>query len=54
MISRAKLMTLERLGWQLSAIAIAIDGCFLARHKWSEYTLTDGQELEVVSPMQGG
>lgn len=46
--------TLERLGWQLGAIAIASDGCFLARHTWSQYILKEGQQIEVVSPMQGG
>lgn len=46
--------TLERLGWQLGSIAIAIDDCFLPRHKWSQYALCEGQQLEVVSPMQGG
>lgn len=45
---------LEKLGYEPKSIAVAINGKFVPRHQYATWPLQDQQELEVVSPMQGG
>lgn len=45
---------LEKLGYEPKSIAVAINGKFIPRHQYPTLPLVDQQELEVVSPMQGG
>lgn len=44
----------EKLGYDRNSIAVALNGCFVPRHQYIACILEDAQELEVVSPMQGG
>jgi sulfur carrier protein len=34
--------------------AIAVDGVVVPRHQWSGFVLHDGQQVEVVTAVQGG
>jgi sulfur carrier protein len=45
---------LETMGYEPKSIAVAVDGHFVPRHQYTSYILKDAQDLEVVSPMQGG
>lgn len=45
---------LAYLGYDLRAIAIAVDGVHVPRHKWSDFKIRGDQAVDVVSPMQGG
>ncbi|MCE3234161.1 MAG: hypothetical protein K0Q50_341 [Vampirovibrio sp.] len=45
---------LENLGYEPKSIAVAIDGCFIPRHQYGTFELSDQQALDVVAPMQGG
>ena len=45
---------LKTLGYDEQSIAVAIDGAFVARNRYAQLNLTDQQQLEIVSPMQGG
>jgi sulfur carrier protein len=42
------------LGYELPAIAVALNGQFIPKSRYAETRLADGHSLEVVSPMQGG
>ncbi|MFP4687134.1 MAG: sulfur carrier protein ThiS [bacterium] len=35
-------------------IAVAVNGSVIARENWDEYLIEDGDELEIVRPLQGG
>jgi sulfur carrier protein len=41
-------------GYQLSAIAVAVDQTIIAPHQYSSIKLYEGIEIEIVTPMQGG
>lgn len=45
---------LEHLGYEPKAIAVALDGQFVPKHRYNTCVLHDQQQLEVLSPMQGG
>lgn len=45
---------IERLGFDRRYIAIALNKCFLASELYATTVLEDGQEIEIVTPMQGG
>jgi sulfur carrier protein len=45
---------MEKLGYEQKSIAVALNGRFIPRHQYFSCILEDAQELEVVSPMQGG
>lgn len=45
---------LEELGFTGPAIATALNGAFVAREARAGITLTAGDRLEVLAPMQGG
>ncbi|MFS4582583.1 sulfur carrier protein ThiS [Phaeobacter sp. C3_T13_0] len=45
---------LLQLGYTSSAIATAVNGQFIARTARSQTRLTDGDRLEILTPMQGG
>jgi len=34
--------------------AVAVNGDFIPRHQYEDFPLKGGEELEVLSPMQGG
>lgn len=37
-----------------SKVATAVNGQFVAKHSRDAYTLSEGDQIEVVAPMQGG
>ncbi len=41
-------------GYEQGGFAVAINGEFGPRHHYSEARLQDGDEVEIVAPMQGG
>ena len=41
-------------GYEPKSIAVALNGEFVPRHRYDGLILEDGQELEIVAPMQGG
>jgi sulfur carrier protein len=45
---------LNELGYASPAIATALNGSFVPRTQREATTLTDGDQLEVLAPMQGG
>jgi len=45
---------LSELGFTGSAIATALNGQFIPREARDSATLSDGDRLEVLAPMQGG
>lgn len=45
---------LRFLGTQGSHFAVALNRRFVPRSRYAEVTLNDGDELEILSPMQGG
>ena len=45
---------LEELGYGGAIVATALNGTFLPRSQRCEATLSDGDCLEIVAPMQGG
>ncbi|MDE4133749.1 sulfur carrier protein ThiS [Phaeobacter sp. QD34_3] len=45
---------LQELGLTSPAIATALNGQFVSRAKRVDTTLSDGDRLEVLAPMQGG
>ena len=50
--------TLEKLVKQLDyatdKVATAVDGAFVSRERRAAVELTEGMEVEIVAPMQGG
>ena len=46
---------LKSRGYRLEMkIAVAINGHFLPRHAYTTHLIADADDIEVVSPMQGG
>lgn len=45
---------LDELGYRNSAVAIAVNGLFVAKSARPEFVLSGGERIEVVAPMQGG
>lgn len=45
---------LLKLGYEKDSVAVACDGTFVSRSKYTEYQLQNGKELEILVPMQGG
>lgn len=45
---------LLKLGYETDSVAIARNSSFLSRSKYSESELLEGEELEILLPMQGG
>ncbi len=45
---------LERSGYDRSKVATAINGLFVSRRDYDNRTLKDGDEIDIVAPMQGG
>lgn len=41
-------------GFETAAVATAVNGQFVPRGVRGDHTLTDGDRIEVLSPMQGG
>nr|WP_255464858.1 sulfur carrier protein ThiS [Pantoea multigeneris] len=37
-----------------SCVASAVNGEFVPRSRYADFALAEGQQLEVLSPMQGG
>ncbi|QRZ13018.1 sulfur carrier protein ThiS [Paracoccus methylovorus] len=46
--------TLNEIGLGAAKVATALNGAFLPAGSRANTTLTDGDTLEVVAPMQGG
>ena len=42
------------LGYKDKVIAVAANETFVARRDYEETTIQDGDEIEIVAPMQGG
>ena len=45
---------LVELGYGDSRVATAVNGVFVAQGNWANYTLNEADQLEVVTPRQGG
>lgn len=45
---------LEEAGFPASSVATAVNGNFVAREARSATDLSEGDQLEVLAPMQGG
>ena len=45
---------LEYLGYDPSSITVALNGVFVGRADYASVFLKTGDEVEIVSPMQGG
>ena len=45
---------LVELGYGDSRVATAVNGVFVAQRNWANYTLNEADQLEVVTPRQGG
>ncbi len=45
---------LERLGYSGACLATAVNGAFAPASTRSETMIQDGDEIEIVGPMQGG
>ncbi len=45
---------LLKLGYETDSVAVACDGVFVSRSKYTDIQLQDGKELEILAPMQGG
>jgi thiamine biosynthesis protein ThiS len=43
-----------KLGYETDSVAVACDGVFVSRSKYTDFQLQDGKELEILVPMQGG
>lgn len=39
---------------EANAVAVAIDACFVPRHAYATTTITEGANIEIIAPMQGG
>ncbi|MBT2131023.1 sulfur carrier protein ThiS [Aliiroseovarius lamellibrachiae] len=46
--------TLAKLGFTNPALATAVNGVFVPRDARKNVALVDGDQLEVLAPMQGG
>ena len=45
---------LLKLGYEIDSVAIACDSTFISRSKYAQYKIKNGEELEILVPMQGG
>jgi len=45
---------LEALGHDSAFIAVAVNHAVIPRARWAEALLRDGDDIEIVSPRQGG
>jgi thiamine biosynthesis protein ThiS len=45
---------LLKLGYETDSIAVARNNTFVSRSTYSQCELKDGEELEILLPMQGG
>ena len=45
---------LEVLGYEGESFAVALNGDFVPRSQYTEQTVQDGDQLEVLFPMRGG
>jgi sulfur carrier protein len=45
---------LEELGYEGEFLAVAVNRDVVRRGRWPEIELADGDEIEVVTPRQGG
>lgn len=45
---------LEELGYRGDTVATAVNGAFVGRRARGETALSEGDQLEVIAPMQGG
>lgn len=45
---------LESLGYQCKKIVVAVNQEFVARESWSEFHISEGDHLDVLSPIEGG
>jgi sulfur carrier protein len=47
-------LLLDRQGYESTRVAVAVNRAFVPRSTWDTHTLQSGDEIEIVSPMQGG
>jgi sulfur carrier protein len=45
---------LKHMAFDFASVAVALDGNFLPKTRYSETEIHSGQKVEVLSPMQGG
>ena len=47
-------MLISSLGFEAGSVAVACDGKFLPRAKWATTVVDGTEQIEILSPMQGG
>lgn len=52
--SNTLITLLEELQFDISCVATAIDGNFVAKTLYANTSIQSGQKIEVLAPMQGG
>ncbi|MCY3885422.1 MAG: sulfur carrier protein ThiS [Gammaproteobacteria bacterium] len=45
---------LESLGYKCNEIVVAVNKEFVAKESWPDYRIQDGDQLDVLSPIEGG
>ena len=48
------LLTVHDIDHERNGIAIALNGDVIPRSRWTEHRLCEGDEVEVITAMQGG
>lgn len=45
---------IESLGYQCNKVVVAVNREFVERKVWDEFQIRDGDQLDVLSPIEGG
>jgi len=45
---------LASLSFVRGSVAIALDGTFVPKENWHQTNISDGADIEILNPMQGG
>jgi sulfur carrier protein len=45
---------LQEWGFESGKVAVAVNGDFVPRSRYGEHRLRDGDQLDVLAPVQGG
>ncbi len=45
---------LKDYGYEEKVVAVAVNQNFISKSNYDEYIITDGDDIEIVAPMQGG
>ncbi len=45
---------LVNLGYEINSVAVACGDTFVSRSKYAQYKIKNGEQIEILQPMQGG